>query len=199
MSQLETSPVILGVDLAGSPKRPTGICVLEACKAKLLTVFSDEEILKLVTQHQPEVVPIDAPLSIPPGRASLSDNNGVHLRPCDKELQQMGIRFFPITIGPMRMLTERGLELKEEIEKLGLRAIECFPGASQDVWGLPRKQHDLEGLRRGLRRMGLLGITKKANDHELDAASAAFTGRLYLEGKGVMLGGEDGILVPASE
>jgi predicted nuclease with RNAse H fold len=188
--------VILGIDLAGSPKRPTGICILEGMAAETVSVLSDEQILDIAASVSPALCPIDAPLSLPPGRTSLADRNGEHLRPCDRELQKMGVRFFPITIGPMRMLTERGLALKEKLSGLGFDSVESYPGGAQDVWGIPRKQHDLEGLRQGLRDLGVSGIKDDANDHELDAISCAVSGKLFLEGKGMMLGGDDGILLP---
>ena len=53
-------------------------------------------------------------------------------------LLTMKIKFFPITLGPMRQLTLRGLALKEKLEKVGLRVFETYPGAVQDLWGIPR-------------------------------------------------------------
>lgn len=188
--------VVVGIDLAGSPRRPTGVCVLRGLKAQTRVLYSDEEILALIRQARPVLVPIDAPLSLPAGRRTIQDRNGEHYRPCDRELQRRGLRFFPITLGPMRMLTERGLRLRAEIEALGFRAIECFPGAAQDVWGIPRKQHDLEGLRAGLSRLKVRGITDAMTNDELDAVTGALAGRWFLMGRGEMLGGEDGIVMP---
>ena len=191
--------IILGIDLAGSPKRPTGLCIFNGMIAETVSVLGDEEILEIAASVSPALCPIDAPLSLPPGRKSLADNKGEHLRPCDRELQKMGVRFFPITIGPMRMLTERGLALKEKLACLGFDSVESYPGGAQDVWGIPRKQHNLEGLRQGLRDKGVTGVRDDANDHELDAISCALTGKLHLEGKGMMLGGDEGILLPVGK
>ena len=177
----DTGLVVLGIDLAGSPKRPTGVCVMADDRAQTHLAFSDADL-----------VPIDAPLSLPPGRRSIHDRSGEHLRPCDRVLQQRGIRFFPITLGPMRMLTERGLNLKKQMEILGHVAVECYPGAAQDTWRIPRQHHDLAGLR----RLGLRGLKQTASPHELDAASAALAGMWFLLGAGEMIGGNDGILMP---
>jgi hypothetical protein len=38
--------VIVGIDLAGSPKRATGLCVLRDLTAETRVVFSDEEIIE---------------------------------------------------------------------------------------------------------------------------------------------------------
>ena len=103
--------VVVGMDLAGSPKRPTGLCVLRDMTAETHVVFSDEDILNFVKDTQPTLIPIDAPLSLPKGRRTIHDRSGEHLRECDRALLRRGIRFFPVTLGPMRMLTERGLSL----------------------------------------------------------------------------------------
>jgi predicted nuclease with RNAse H fold len=111
-------------------------------------------------------------------------------------MRQLGIRFFPITIGPMRMLTERGMALKEKIEELGYRVVECYPGAAQDIWGLPRQHRDRAGLLAGLRELGMRGLPETLSGDELDAVTAALTGRWFLLGKGEMVGGTEGIIIP---
>lgn len=188
--------VVFGVDLAGSPRRPTGVCLLRGTRARTQVAFGDEDILDSMSQAQPDLVPIDAPLSLPRGRKTIHDRSGEHFRECDRELQRRGIRFFPITLGPMRMLTERGLLLKEKIETMGYRAVECYPGAAQDVWGIPRQHRDLKGLLTGLKELGVRGLTEAVSGDELDAVTAALVGRWFLLGKGEMLGGEGGIVMP---
>ncbi len=190
--------VIVGIDLAGSPRRPTGLCILNGMKARTQVVYRDEEILSIVDQAKPDLVPIDAPLSLPHGRKTIHDRAGEHLRECDRELQRRKIRFFPITLGPMRMLTERGLALKSQIETMGVRIVECYPGAAQDIWEIPRQHRDLKGLLHGLRDLGVKGLTRQITSDELDAVTAALVGRWFLLGKGEMLGGEEGILIPRS-
>jgi predicted nuclease with RNAse H fold len=158
--------------------------------------FSDDDILDLVRQARPALVPIDAPLSLPKGRQTVHDRSGEHLRACDRELLRRGIRFFPITLGPMRMLTERGLALKRRLRAMGLRTVECYPGAAQDTWGLPRQHKNRKKLLAGLRTLGVKGLKTTATSDELDAATAALVGRWFLLGRGEMLGGRDGIVIP---
>ena len=119
----------------------------------------------------------------------------VDLRECDRALLHRGIRFFPVTLGPMRMLTERGLALKRELAQLGYKAVECFPGAAQDLWGIPRQHRDRLGLLSGLRKLGVRGLKKTATSDELDAATAALAGQWFLLGQCLMLGGDSGILI----
>lgn len=189
--------IVVGIDLAGSPKRPTGLCMLRDLQAETRVAFSYDEILDFVKEVRPALIPIDAPLSLPKGRSTVHDRSGEHLRDCDRELQRLGIRFFPITLGPMRMLTDRGLALKKEFHAMGYQALECYPGAAQDLWGIPRQHQDRLGLLAGLRKLGLRGLKKTATSDELDAATAALVGRWFLLGHGLMLGGESGILIPA--
>ncbi len=197
LKRADRKPItVVGVDLAGSRRRPTGVCVLRGMTARTQIAFTDEEILNAITQAHPEIVPIDAPLTLPVGRKTIHDLSGGHLRPCDLELRKRGIRFFPITLGPMRMLTERGIALKAKIEAMGYRAVECYPGGAQDTWGIPRQQRDRQGLRRGLEQLGVRGLTKAMTGDELDAVTAALVGRWFLLGKGEILGGEEGIIMP---
>lgn len=95
----------------------------------------------------------------------------------------------------MRMLTERGLSLKRRLATSGFRVVECYPGAAQDLWKIPRQHQDRTGLLTGLRKLGVRGL-KTATSDELDAATAALAGRCFLLGQGMMLGGEAGILIP---
>jgi len=191
-------PVIVGIDLAGSPRRPTGVCILHGMIARTLLAFEDQEILIAVDRERPVLVPIDAPLTLPPGRSTIHDRAGGHFRECDRELRNRGIRFFPITLGPMRMLTERGMALRARIEARGPRVVECYPGAAQDIWGIPRQHKDLGALREGLGRLGVRGLSGGMTGDELDAVTAALVGRWFLSGCGEVLGGPGGIVVPAA-
>ena len=189
--------VVVGVDLAGSARRPTGICVLHGLKAETHVVFGDDEVVQWISQARPDLVPIDAPLTLPDGRKTIQDRSGGHFRDCDRELKRRGIRFFPVTLGPMRMLTERGMALKAKIEAMGYRAVECYPGAAQDLWGIPRQHKDRAGLLAGLRDLGMKGLRGGLTGDELDAATAALVGRWFLLGKGEMIGGDQGIVIPS--
>ena len=180
---------VVGIDLAGSPKRNTGICTL---KKEIITpctiVHTDQEIISYIEKENPALIAVDAPLNLPPGRRSMEDKNGEHFRPCDRELLRRGIRFFPITLGPMRLLTERGIRLKRTLTRRGHSVIEVYPGAAQDIWHTGRKQDGLSKLRKGLEKLGIKGLNKKMNGDELDAITAALVGELFLRGKAEVLG-----------
>jgi predicted nuclease with RNAse H fold len=187
--------IVLGIDLAGSPKRPTGICYLEGLHASTHVALSDEEVLAAAGPNV-RLIAIDAPLSLPRGRCCLRSDcqcvGKAHFRKCDLEVRALGIRIFPLTIGPMRMLTERGMRLKTEFEKSGFDVIETFPGGAQDIWGMPR-QKDPVGLRRSLRDFGVKGDIGKSSIsvHEMDAITCALVARAHIQGKSLSLGDPD--------
>ncbi len=191
--------IVVGVDLAGSPGRPTGVCILRGMKAQTHIAFDDEEITEFIKGAGPDLVTIDAPLSLPEGRTTIHDRSGGHFRECDRELRRRGIRFFPVTIGPMRMLTERGMALKAKVERTGCPVAECYPGAAQDVWGIPRQHRDRKGLLEGLKNLGVKGMAEALTGDELDAVTAALVGRWLLLGKGETIGGNSGIVMPTRE
>jgi hypothetical protein len=163
-------------------------------------VYTDEEVLEKIEESKPEIVAIDAPLSLPTGRESIEQRTNVHLRECDKELLRRGIKFFPVTLGPMRKLTNRGMSLRRTLENKRLRVIEVYPGGAQDVLGIPRKQRGLDRLREGLEKVGVRGLNSRMSDHELDAVTCAFVGKLHVEGKSVTFGTSDqAIVMPQDE
>ncbi|MEM3384812.1 MAG: DUF429 domain-containing protein [Nitrososphaeria archaeon] len=174
---------VVGLDLSGSIRKGSGICLLHDCNVKTFILFSDEEILEKITTFDARLVAIDAPLSLPKGRKNLDDRSGPHLRECDRELLRRRIRFFPLTLGPMRKLTERGIKLKEVLKEKGYEVIEVYPGGAQDIWGVPRKNKNLEGLRKNLGNIGLNGNFEQMCHDELDAVTAALVGFLYLLGE----------------
>ena len=179
----------MGVDLAGSPKRNTGICTLKKeIIVSCTIVHTDQEIIDYVGKEKPALIAIDAPLNLPPGRKTIEDKNGEHFRPCDRELLRRGIRFFPITLGPMRLLTKRGIHLKRVLTRRGYAVIEVYPGAAQDIWHTGRKQDGLSKLRKGLEKLRLKGLNNKMKGDELDAVTAALVGQLFLHGKAEVLG-----------
>ena len=53
---------ILGIDLAGKPTNPRGICLLNNNKIKFKTVYSDDNIVKLTTKLKPDIIAIDIPI-----------------------------------------------------------------------------------------------------------------------------------------
>jgi uncharacterized protein len=181
-----TPMIIVGIDLAGSERRNTGFCLMDAnMKCDTMVLHTDDEILSRTLQAKPSVVSIDAPLFLPKGRKSIEDRGPPHFRECDKELLRMHIKFFPISLGPMRMLTTRGMRLRAALERQNIEVIESFPGAIQDLLHMPRKQKGLPLLAKALIEYGVsLGKPEgDLNGDELDGVTSALVGLLYKKGK----------------
>ncbi|MBT5874843.1 MAG: DUF429 domain-containing protein [Candidatus Latescibacteria bacterium] len=170
------------IDLAGVEKNPSGICVLTGSDAETCNLYTDQEILAYSDEVRPSIIGIDAPLSLPLGRTSIHERNDRHLRACDRELTRHKIRFFPLTLGPMRKLTERGMGLKMALHLVGIEALEVYPGGAQDILGIPRKQRGLSTLLSGLQNLGICGLNDDMSDHELDAVTGAYVMQAYLNG-----------------
>ena len=188
-----------GIDLAGVETRPSGFAVLDGfLNVETMILHTDAEILREVSRFNPAVVAVDAPLSLPRGRASLEARSSIHLRSCDRELLRRGIRFFPVTLGPMRILTERGISLKKTLDSHGFRVIEVYPGGAQDVLGIPRKSRGVERLRKGLAGLKIKGLERVKTHHELDAATAALVAKMFYDGDYEAYGdpGEGLIIMP---
>ena len=59
--------IVVGIDLAGSPRRDTGVCALRGMTlTSIETLHTDQEILDFIDLIRPDLVAIDAPLSLPP-------------------------------------------------------------------------------------------------------------------------------------
>ncbi len=63
---------ILGIDLAGKPENPTGISILNVPNLETLSpdlkfklLYKDGEILREIKKLKPDLIAIDAPLSLP--------------------------------------------------------------------------------------------------------------------------------------
>jgi len=109
----------------------------------------------------------------------------------------MGIKFFPITIGPMRALTARGIRIRRVLEQQRLQVVETYPGAAQDLLGIPRKQHGLRELQQGLLDLGCKGdvTTRELTGDELDAISCALVAKEYANGSYVAIGDPSEIIM----
>jgi len=200
---IQTHQKIIGLDLTGSERKPSGFCLLENAHAVTRRVGGDEEILKLVENINPVIVSIDSPLSLPAGRISpFDDDPGRKLygtnRSCERLLLARGIRSYPPLIPSMQKLTERGVKLAGMLRELGYTVIESYPGGAQDILGIPRKSKSLDQLKNGLALLGISGdyIMANVSHDEVDAVTCALVGLFFLSGQYEALGNEqEGYLI----
>ncbi|MEM1540192.1 MAG: DUF429 domain-containing protein [Candidatus Bathyarchaeia archaeon] len=165
--------VIIGIDLAGKEKNPTGLAVLKHKKVETCLVYTDEEILNKLCNAKPSIVAIDAPLKLP--------KKGF-LRKADSELIKKGYRVFPPGLPAMKTLTMRAIRLNRLITKSGVKTIEVHPTSTRKALNMPTK--DWENIQEIFKKLGLSGTVEERvlTPHELDAITAAFTAYLYLQG-----------------
>jgi predicted nuclease with RNAse H fold/dephospho-CoA kinase len=196
---------IVGIDLTGSETRPSGWSVLHGCEAVTDRLASDDEIVTRTVAEGPAVVSIDSPLSIPFGRTRVEDDDpgraqfGI-MRRCERELKRRGINVYPCLLPSMQGLTRRGMRLADRFRSAGVPVIESYPGAAQDIMGIPRKGAGVEFLKQGFLEFGIRGTF--ANDEvshdELDAMTSAIVGSFFLSSRFEPLSGpsEDALIIP---
>ena len=188
-------PIVVGVDLRAKSHNPTGMAVCEGSKTETKVLYGDAEILEYTLAAKPDLVSIDAPLFLPRGRVSVSDDSpcrkkGGIVRDAERILWSRGIRVYPALIRQMQGLTQRGIELTRKLESRGIPVIESYPGAAQDILNIPRKRLDETLLDRGLRQFGYDFHGAKTHD-ELDAITSALVGQFYLADQYEGIGADD--------
>lgn len=199
---------IVGIDLAGKTSSRTGLCALHDNSARTQVAHTDEEIIQFVQSERPELISIDAPLSLPKGRTTVYDDDPAReeagiMRYCERVLKSRGVNSYPALIRSMQELTKRGIRLSELFRSQGYPVIECFPGAAQDVVQLPRKRTDESLLKKGLSTFGIYGnyqTTSVCHD-ELDAITAALVGQFFISDFFEPLGipEENDMIIPQKE
>jgi predicted nuclease with RNAse H fold len=194
-----TFPRIVGIDLTGSEKRATGWALMDGPLATTKSIRTDEELIAETLAAKPDLVSIDSPLSLPEGygRADVPI-----YRKCELALKRMGISVFWCLLPSMQMLTHRGIKLAAALREAGCKVIESYPGAAQDILGIPRKKASLEELKQGLSRAGITGdfLSTHVTHDEVDAITSALVGLFYLADDYIALGtpAEDYLVVPRS-
>ncbi len=200
------APISVGIDLSGSEKRKSGFCVLKEKKAYLEAVNTDDEIITKTMSAGPTVISIDSPLSLPNGRYCVDDSCECRkfgiTRECERILKKRGINVYPCLIKSMQKLTERGIKLAKLFEEhFGYEVIESYPGAAQDILGIPRKRVNVNELEIDLKNMGIkVSSERETITHdELDALTSALVGYFYLAGNYEAIGNvdEEYLIIPA--
>lgn len=199
---------VVGIDLTGSENKPSGWCLLNGTKASTHLIKSDEDLISNTLAAQPHIVSIDSPLSLPQGRISVHDDDpGRHqygiMRFCERLLKKRGINVYPALIPSMQKLTARGIRLASLFRSKGVPVIESYPGAAQDIMGIPRKRASLDMLREGLKEFGIQGnfLKEQLTHDELDAITSSIVGAFFWSGKFEALGaeGDEALIIPDLE
>ena len=172
---------VVGIDLTGSEDKFSGLAILDdECRVRTARLKSDPAIEGYVLGAAPELVSIDSPLSLP-------ENSTLIYRDCELQLKRRGIGVYWCLLPSMKALTMRGIALAKRLRAMNFPVIESYPGAAQDILGMPRKKKGIKELAAALARYGVVGDLEVTHD-ELDAVTAAIVGILYLGGDYEALG-----------
>jgi len=173
--------IIIGIDLAGIPTNPTGWATWKNKKISACELHTDQEIIETTLNCQPNLVAIDAPLSLP--------KEGL-LRQTNREMHKKGYPVLPPLFRAMEKLTLRAIKIAEELKKGGINILEVHPASTTKALKIPPK--DMKRTQAIFLQMGLKGDLEKRilTAHEIDAVAAALTGYLYLQGKTELIGNE---------
>jgi predicted nuclease with RNAse H fold len=179
--------VIIGIDLAGVEKNPTGWALWKNKVISTCHLYENQEILEHLTKFEPTLITIDAPLSLP--------KKGI-MRKADREMYRHGYPVFPPRFPAMEKLTLRAMKIAQQIKREKLHVIEVHPTSTRKALKIPTK--DWKKIQNIFIHMGLKGDleTRVLTSHEIDAVTAALTGYLYLQEKTELIGdGEEGYTV----
>ncbi len=166
-----------GLDLAAFPRNPSGMAVLRGRRFSVNTLYSDEDILRWFTEMRVNVVAIDAPLTLREDRYA------------DIYLRRYGA--LSLKIPAMKELAIRGLKIKDELERKGIKVLEVFPTATAKILGFYSKPK-----LRMLSYFENFELPEVSNEHEVDAIIAAYTAYLYSRHLTRCV---DGVVIPKGE
>ena len=205
---------VLGIDLSASSKRGSAFALLDE-KAGLIDCsqfFEPDELGTFLERHKPEVVAIDAPLSLPLGLDCLEESHPcspIHSykgRSAEQELARRGIGcFFTTKRSIIKGVVYRGQDISRSLSKRGYRVIEVYPYATKVI--LFGKEIPPKVTSRGLAYLkdrlamivtGVEGYLDDLTHDGCDAILAAYTGWLYCNDETDALGiSEEGhIIIP---
>jgi predicted nuclease with RNAse H fold len=200
-------PTFFGLDLTSTEAKPSA-CLGVDSKSQLVYLgflTNDTNIIALLSFYSPQVIAIDAPLSLPLGLCCLEEPCPCQpkfprkYRQCDQELRQYGIPCYPTSKKTfIKDLIYRGIELKTSIGRQVQQAgqvIEVYPFASKvRLFGktVPRKT-TRQGMCFFREELGdiITGLKPYLDmlDHDLcDAAVAAYTALLHHKNRVEALG-----------
>jgi predicted nuclease with RNAse H fold len=207
-------PTFFGIDLTSTEAKPSACLGLDGESQPVYFGFLtyNRDIVTLLNFYSPQVIAIDAPLSLPLGLCCLEESCPCQPkfprknRQCDQELRQQGIPCYPTSKKTfIKDLIYRGIELKTNVGrevKQDSQIIEVYPFASKvRLFGknIPRKTTK-QGMSFLKDKIGDILPSLKPHldmfDHDLsDAAIAAYTAFLYYQNRVDALGNsKEGII-----
>jgi len=164
--------MLFGIDYGSKLAGTTSIAYIEEDMIKLVSSNKKEDADRMIKRqveiHNPDLIAIDAPLSLP--KAYTGDGSDYFYRQCDKAMKAMS----PMFLGG---LTARAMKLNAE---LGLEMIEVYPGGlarslELNEFHYKKKEVDIAGIMARLDWSYSLSRVPNSS-HEIDAVLALYIG-----------------------
>jgi predicted nuclease with RNAse H fold len=172
-----------GVDVGGRRKGFHLALIDDSRVVALLAERDVGEATKLLAKHCPRMVAVDSPRApAPDGERSREGERRLAREVCN-------IRYTPDRAGLASNPTyyewiENGFDLYQQLEQVGLRAVECFPTASWTRWaGARAGERRQEWSAAALAALELADVPDALNQDYRDAIGAALTARDFDRGE----------------
>ncbi len=193
--------VIFGIDFGSKRSGNTVIAAFKDMRVDFLDtekgVDADAFIMNAVEHYKPDLVFIDAPLSLPGRYSNVSGCECYNFRHADAELKAMS----PMFLGG---LTARAIAIKDACVKKGIEVCETYPKAQATKFNL--KKLGYKGNKLALKLCAdtvtesihpniRLCIKEITTWHHLDALMALISAMTYVQGHGQVFGKpEEGVI-----
>lgn len=190
---------IVGIDYGYKFSGTTVICynTFHEVRFILSSKNSDADafILNEIVHINPDIVFIDAPLSLPGVYRHINGYFDYFFRKCDSEIKATS----PMFVGG---LTARAMDLKKHLNDIGIQVFETHPGKMIEVLSLPvniykQKIADLDRMLDVLMKAVCIALNKKliTTWHHFDSLLAFFSGLRYMSQQSRVFGKADEGLV----
>lgn len=186
---------ILGIDYGSKMAGTTVVAYMAEGRvnfdASLKGKDADAMIIRIAETLKPDLIAIDAPLSLPGVYTGLSGCDDYFYRECDKLTKAMS----PMFLGG---LTARAMKLAAVLRSWNIEVIEAYPvkagkGLELKTFGYRDKQPDLPGLLQQLYPATGIDLRQhtQLSGHHIDAVLALHIARQYMAGTASRLGNTD--------
>ena len=193
-----TNQTILGIDYGSKLAGTTTVCYLQG--SELMFRMSrkgssaDDFVLKIIKELKPELVFIDAPLSLPLVYRDPNQADDYFYRACDRELGAMS----PMFLGG---LTARAMRLAQPLVSTGIEVYETYPAHTAKLLKLQGYKTQVESVQQQLSGLSQsIGLSiqwpEKITTHHIDAYLAWWSGQRYLKREHITTGNtEEGVII----
>ena len=168
---------VAGIDLSTLKNKPSYCCLLDSGRACILELYSLDELVKTIVKFKPQIIAIDAPLSMP--------KESKPFRAFEYKAIREGAKLLPLTLKGMKELATVGKVLTAKLEAWGLNVIETHPASAALFLGY-KSTIELAKHATGL----------ALQKDEADAITCCIVGMLFIAGKCRVYGGSPKFALP---